>query len=202
MDRIEVTAKNLANHGFQVQVFDNAAQAKEAALSIIGKQSVGFGGSMTVHEMGLYETLQEQGNGVYWHWRAKDKSQFPEIFKKAHEAEVYLSSSNAILESGALLNIDGTGNRLENLFSGPKTVIVIAGENKLCADYEDALKRIKRDACPPNARRLNLKTPCAAKECTDCNTPDRMCNVTLLLERPSNLVKNVHVFLVKKSLGF
>ncbi len=202
MDKVQMTANNLERNGFKVQVFDNASDAKEAALALIGSGSVGFGGSVTVRDMGLYEQLKEQGNAVYWHWKAKPE-ELPAVFSHAHSADIYICSANAILESGALLNIDGTGNRVANLFYGPKKVIVIAGENKLSPDYEAGIARIKKDACPPNARRLNLKTPCAATgECNDCNVPERMCKVTILLERPSNATKDVHVLLVREALGY
>lgn len=203
MDRLNRTAANLKEHGFQVQVFDAGAQARDEALRLIGSGSVGFGGSMTVSGLGLYETLQEKGNSVYWHWKAPSKDALPAIFDNARKADFYLCSTNAILESGALLNIDGSGNRVAAMFSGPKTLIVIAGQNKLCGDYSDALARIKREACPPNGRRLNMKTPCTATGvCNDCKGPDRMCRVTVLLERPSFHLPNVHILLVKEDLGY
>ena len=202
MDKLQMTAQNLEHNGFKVQVFNSAAEAKEAALALIGSGSVGFGGSVTVRDMGLYEQLEEQGNSVYWHWKATPE-ELSAVFRGAHSADTYICSANAILESGALLNIDGTGNRVANLFYGPKKVIVIAGENKLASDYNSGIERIKKYACPPNARRLNLKTPCAATgECNDCNVPERMCKVTVLLERPSNAVKDVHVLLVRETLGY
>ena len=203
MDRLQKTSENLSKHGFLVQVLESAAQAKEEALKLIGEKSVGFGGSMTVNQMGIYDVLLEKGNSVYWHWKAPSKDALPAIFKGAREADVYITSTNDIMENGSLLNIDGNGNREMGMFNGPKTVIVIAGENKLAGDYEDALARIKREACPKNGQRLNLKTPCALTgKCTDCNSPDRMCKVTALLERPSGMAPNVHILLVKEALGY
>lgn len=202
MDKLNTTAENLSKNGFQVQVFETAQEAKQAALTIIGAGSVGFGGSVTVRDIGLYESLQEKGNLVYWHWKAASQADLPGIFAGAHSADHFVMSANAILEGGALLNIDGTGNRLANLFYGPKSVIVIAGENKIVENYDAGIARIKREACPPNARRLNLKTPCSVDVCTDCKSPQRMCKVTLLLERPSNAVPNVHVLLVREALGY
>lgn len=201
MDRIAKAAEALGKKGFHVQVFDTASVAKEAALQLIGTGSVGIGGSMTVQEMGLYETLLEQGNAVYWHWKTPPEERAA-IFPKANSADTYICSTNAILENGSLLNIDGNGNRVSAMFYGPKQIIVIAGINKLCGDYADALARIKRDACPPNAKRLGYKTPCAITGvCNDCSSPQRMCSVTVLIERPA-IVKNTHVFLVNESLGY
>lgn len=202
MDRLQNTAKALEKNGFQVQVLQTAQEAKSAALELIGSGSVGIGGSMTIQELGLYETLLEQGNPVYWHWKAKPEDSIPAIFRAANTADTYLCSSNAILEGGALLNIDGNGNRVASMFWGPKQLIFIAGVNKLAGDFEDALARIKREACPPNAKRLGLSTPCGViGKCTDCSHPKRMCNITMLLERPGGLLKNTHVLLVNEKLG-
>ncbi|MDL2235227.1 lactate utilization protein [Christensenellaceae bacterium OttesenSCG-928-L17] len=203
MSRIETTAANLRKNNFHAEVFETAAEAKAAAKALIGSGSVGFGGSVTVRDTGLYEDLQAQGNAVYWHWKAGSKEELPAIFAGAHTADVYLSSSNAILESGALLNIDGTGNRLANLFYGPQRVIILAGQNKIVNNYDEGIERIKREACPPNARRLNLETPCAITgKCNNCHHAQRMCKVTLLLERPANARQDVHVFLIKEDLGY
>ncbi len=203
MSNVEQAAESLKKHGFQVQVCKDAQAAKEAALALIGEgASVGFGGSVTVRDLGLYETLLQAGHPVYWHWKC-EKEEVPAAHDAAQKADVYLCSANAVLKTGALLNIDGTGNRVASLIYGPKRVVVIAGENKICENYEDGLDRIKREACPPNARRLGLHVPCAtANRCSDCTSPQRMCHITTLLERPTNAVKDVHVLLVEENLGY
>ena len=203
MSKVEQAAVNLQKHGFQVQICKDAQAAKEAALALIPESaSVGFGGSVTVRDMGLYETLQDAGHPVYWHWKC-EKEEIPAVHAAAQKADVYLCSANAILKSGALLNIDGTGNRVSSLIYGPNRAVIIAGENKICEDYEDGIERIKREACPPNARRLGLSVPCATtNRCSDCSSPQRMCHITTLLERPTNAVKDVHVLLVEESLGY
>lgn len=188
------------NH-FDCEVFDTPQAAKEAALRIIGDRSVGIGGSKTVKQLGLDAALLEQGNTVHWHWLA-DKALKHETQVNALNAEVYLCSANALTENGTLVNIDGTGNRVASLLFGPPTVIVIIGRNKLCGTLDDAIARIKREACPENARRQGLKTPCAATgECHDCDTSARMCNATVLIERPLRIHKDFHVFLVDAELG-
>lgn len=201
MGRLENTAAALEKHGFKVRVFETAAEAKEAALELAGTGSVGIGGSITVQDLGIYEELKRRGNKLYWHWKVPPAERSA-LFPLANTADTYFTSTNAILEEGKLLNIDGNGNRVSSMYCGPKQVVVIAGQNKLCGDYADALARIKRDACPPNARRLNLAVPCAATgKCNDCASPQRMCNITVLMERPG-ACKNIHVLLVKEDLGY
>ena len=78
------------------------------------------------------------------------------------QAEAFLTSSNAVLMDGRLVNIDGTGNRVAALLFGPPLAVVVLGRNKIVdGTVEDALARIRRECCPGNARRLGLDTPCA-----------------------------------------
>lgn len=197
----DALTKALKDRRFLPQVFDTAAEAKAAALAIIGSKSVGIGGSATVRDMQLAEALQENGNQVYWHWlAAKEAKQAAR--DKALTADVYMCSANAITADGRLVNIDGTGNRAAGLIYGPHEVVVIAGKNKIVSGLDEAMDRIKRDACPTNARRLGLDTPCAKTgRCYDCRTDARMCNVTFILEAPTRPVKAFHVLIVKEDLG-
>ena len=164
--------KALSSRRFLPQVFDTAAEAKAAALEIIGTKSVGIGGAKQA---------------------ARDK---------ALMADVYMCSTNALTADGRLVNIDGTGNRAAGLIYGPHEVIVIVGKNKIVNGLDEAIDRIKRETCPTNARRLGLDTPCAkTDQCHDCRTSARMCNVTFIHEGPTRPVKAFHVLIVKENLG-
>ncbi len=202
MEQLQEFAKKLTQRGFQTQVCKDAQEAREAALSLVEEgASAGFGGSMTISQLGIYETLQEKGHAVYWHWKAEPQ-QRSAVMENARTADIYFSSANAILEDGRIVNIDGGGNRVSSLFYGPKRVVIVAGINKICGDLQDGIARIKREACPPNARRLGLKTPCAVTgTCADCRSPQRICNVTTVMEQPA-MVKDVHVILVNEKLGY
>ncbi|MGD9707877.1 MAG: LUD domain-containing protein, partial [Candidatus Delongbacteria bacterium] len=114
----------------------------------------------------------------------------------------YLSSSNAIIEDGRLLNIDGTGNRVAAMFFGPPEIIVIAGRNKIVENYDHAMERIKTIAAPKNAERLRRDVPCRfTGRCQDCRSPERMCQVTVCIE--NRLVdRELEVWLVNQNLGY
>ncbi len=200
--QIDSLLRNLKNRGFKAEFFPDAKAAKAAVLEQVeAGQSVGIGGSMTVFDMGIHKDLAQRGNEVFWHWLVE-----PSEAKRAHDlaakADVYLTSTNALTQSGELVNIDGTGNRVSSMFFGPNKVIVICGENKITGDFESAIRRIKDVASPLNARRLKLDTPCAVTgKCTDCSSKKRMCNVTIKLERPT-YGKDIHVYVVGESLGY
>jgi hypothetical protein len=151
----------------------------------------------------LYEGLKAQGNKeLYSHWKCA-----PEDRKKtqrlAHCADVYIMSANAISESdGAILNIDGTGNRVGAICSGPDIFYILVGQNKFAPDREAAMERVKTVACPKNARRLNLNTPCAKVDrCLDCKSEGRMCNLVLWTEgAPKN--REFHICVAGEDLGY
>jgi hypothetical protein len=182
------------------------AADKEAAAAVVldmipDNCSVGIGGSITVETLQLEDALREKGCTVFWHWRAKGPDAVDNTRRYAMSADVYLCSTNALTEDGRLINIDGTGNRVAAMIFGPRQVIIIAGKNKIVKNVEDGLDRIKKSACPPNARRLGKRTPCASAECNDCNSPDRMCNVTSIIEgKPSGV--EMFVLLVGEALGY
>lgn len=202
MSQMNATIQALNSNGFHARYFASSAEARQAALEEIGGGSVGFGGSMTVDGMGLYETLKDQGNAVYCHAHTP-LSEDPDIFLKEHTADVYVCSSNAITQDGKLVNIDGRGNRVGDMFNGPDKVIIIAGKNKIVPDVAAGFARIKGYAAGLNARRLNRKTPCAVNlKCADCKSPDRLCRVSSVIERPMMSGKQIHVYLVDEELGY
>jgi len=192
----------LQSNGFSARIFSTGAAAAQAVLqSIPAGASVGIGGSMTVKSLGLHETLADAGHPVYWHWFAAEEDRAATLAAAA-AADVYLASSNAVSATGELVNIDGTGNRVAAQFWGPRRVILLCGRNKICPDVPAALQRVKAEACPANARRLGLSTPCALTgKCTDCHSPERFCRVTSILSRPTP-GRDISVWLIDDDLGY
>nr|WP_156943609.1 lactate utilization protein [Alkaliphilus transvaalensis] len=199
---VENLIKKLEEKKFKVKYFEKKEEAIESVLAeTVDDHVVGIGGSMTIKELELHEILKGQGKEIYWHWLVEPQERNA-IRQKANNADVYLSSTNALTEAGELVNIDGLGNRVSGMFYGPKKVIVICGINKITSDYNTAIERIKKSACPSNARRLGLKTPCAATgECNDCLSPDRMCNITTIISHKPMAI-DFHIYLIGENLGY
>ena len=154
---------------------------------------------MTIDQLCVYEKLTQRANKVYWHWKDKTGE---DVRKKALLADVYLCSANALMDSGELVSIDGAGNRVAAMFYGPKRCIIVCGVNKIVSGYDAAIRRIKTLACPQNARRVNLNTPCAkTDECHECAANLRMCRVTVRYSYPMN-GRETRVYIVGEELGF
>lgn len=192
--------KQLEKNGYEVKYFEKAADVREALLEeITVDKSVGIGGSMSIQSIGIYEELLSRGNNVYWHWKAENKKEAHELAKNAN---IYLTSSNAITMDGKLVNMDGTGNRVSSMIFGHEKVYFVIGKNKICNSYEEAKIRIETIAAPKNAERLKLNTPCRFTGiCNDCDSPDRMCNVEVILHKKPNGT-NISIYLVNEDLGY
>ena len=197
---LENLQKNVEARGFSYRYFDTAAQAADYLAGSISGKTVGIGGSMTLLDMGIYERLQED-NDVAWHW----KTPGPETLAKAAAAQVYLTSVNGIAETGEIVNIDASGNRLCGTMFGHKKVYIIVGTNKICPDLEKAIYRARNVAAPLNAKRFGLSTPCAVSEemrCYDCSSPQRICKGLLILWQKMNGVGECEVVIIDQALGF
>ena len=177
---------------------DQEALAKALALIPEGS-SVTMGGAMSAHEIGLVEALK---NDKY-HFIDRDAYQDKRAaMLMAYDADVFLSSVNAMTEDGMLVNIDGNANRVSAIAQGPRKVVFIVGMNKVCNDLDSAMKRARNVAAPINAQRFGLSTPCTQTgACMDCKSPDTIC-CQFLITRFSRHAGRIHVILVNDSLGF
>lgn len=202
--RIEKLKEILNQHHFTAYAAKNSQEAKEIVSKLISDaKSVGMGGSTTLARSGIFKMICDDASKTVYSasYAAKNNQDIPTAMKMSLNADVYLTSSNAITMNGSLVNIDGTGNRCAAMFYGPKKIIFVIGKNKIADNYDDAIAHIKTISCPNNAKRLKKQTPCAITgKCTDCNGLDRMCNVTTIIERPTR-GKEMHIILVDEDMG-
>lgn len=204
MSNIEKTIAALNKSNFKAVYAKNAGQAREIVLSLIKKDdTVGFGGSVTLDETGILDAIVDRGHEVYSTVIANRRSQDKNESKRmGMNADVYVTGTNAVTLAGDLINIDGSGNRVAAMTFGPEKVIVVMGKNKITDNPHTAIARIKKHACGKNARRLNLNTPCAIDDlCTDCDSPQRMCNVTMRTQCPPHGTE-IHVILIDEDFGY
>ena len=188
--------ENLERRGYQVRRFATAQEAADYLDGQIDQSTVSIGGSVTIQELGLYPRLSAH-NWVIWHWEGGSLAE-------AAQTQVYLSSVNGLAETGELINIDGTGNRVASTLDGHRRVYFVVGANKIAPDYDAALWRARNIASPKNAQRLGKKTPCAVKgdRCYDCQSPDRICRaLAVLWEKPLG-IEHMEIVLVEQELGY
>ncbi len=201
--QVERTIKALGKNNFDARFVARAADAAAAVFEMIPDGSlVGVGGSMTLQQIGFFEEAAKRPIKLL---NPSPQQLSPEEFLRARReilnADVFLSSSNAVTEDGKLYNIDGTGNRVASMTFGPRRVILVCGVNKIVKDLEAARRRAQEWAAPMNAKRLSLKTPCAETGvCVDCASPQRICNVYVeMAKKPSRT--EMTVLIVGEALG-
>src|SRR6185369_4969999 len=196
---------SLAGNGFGAVYCATPPEAFDCILrEAAGAASVGFGGSMSIAGLEVEARLREMGKEILNHADpALSRDEKMDVMRRQLTCDLFLSGTNALTLSGELVNIDATGNRAAAMFFGPRKVIVVAGRNKLVDGTPlDAIARVKNWATPPNARRLNFKTPCASTGfCSDCNSPDRLCRVTTIIDRKPRFT-DLTVLVVNADLGF
>ncbi len=200
-NQVERTKMALERNGFKVSFHADNESAVKAILEMIPDDAtVGVGGSMTLHQIGFYEQINNR-KGKLINPKDVKPEQAHEVSRQLFLCDYFVSGTNAITEEGHLFNIDATGNRVAPMIFGPKKIIIVCSVNKIVKDSEEARKRVFQKAAPMNAKRLGRKTPCTATGiCSDCNSPERICNVSVeLLKKP--IQSDIHILLVGNLLG-
>ena len=206
--KLQNVKENLESNNFEVFIASSADQAKELALNDIipslNAESVSWGGSMSFVATGLFHALKDDENMEVLNTFDKTLAYEDqmELRRKSLLVDLFITGTNAVTESGQLVNLDMIGNRVAALTWGPKNVILFIGRNKICTDLEEAMLRVKNYAAPVNTMNLDKKTPCREKGfCHDCSSPERICNTWTITEKcfPK---KRIKVVLINEDLGF
>ena len=197
----------LEENNFGVYLAENLREAADLTqtkiLPELNAKSLSWGGSMTFKGSGLYERLRDSSQ--YEILDTYDRSVSPEVTlerrRQALLSDVFFTGTNAVTESGQLVNLDMIGNRVGAIVFGPKHVVVLAGRNKIVGDIHEAMVRVKDFSSPANVMRLGKNTPCAKTSvCQECKSPDRICNVWTITEK-SYPKKRIRIVLINEDLG-
>ena len=173
--------ENLKSRGYTVSRFATGSEAADYLNSQIDHTTVGFGGSVTLEQIGLYDRLATH-NDVCWHWKKG-------LLATSAQAEVYVSSANGVAETGEIVNIDGTGNRVASLCFGHKRAYLVVGANKIGPTYAAALAHAQQVAAPKNAERLG-------------KDPDDISHILMVLQKRPGGISKMEVVLVEEDLGY
>lgn len=195
--------KGLESRNMAGYYAETKEDALKKALELIPEgSSIGWGGSVSVNEIGLRDALINGNYEVFNRDACKDPEEKREVELKIFGCDYFLCSSNAITEDGILVNIDGNSNRVAAIAYGPKNVVMIVGMNKVAKDIDSALSRARNIAAPINAQRFPLDTPCKKTgSCANCKSRDTIC-CEFLITRYSRHANRFHIILVNEELGY
>lgn len=205
--RLKDLKEALERNNFEVFLVANVAEGKDLVLKEIipkiGAKSVSWGGSMTFMATGLYDAIKGSQNLAALDTFDKNLPQEEMLERRRRSllVDLFITGSNAVTESGQLVNLDMYGNRVAAITFGPKNVIILLGRNKIVSDVDEAMYRIKNYAAPTNAMRLDKGTPCIkTSHCEECRSEGRICNTWTITEKsfPKGRVK---VVLINEDLG-
>ena len=201
MDFTNIKA-TLESLGYDVTCFDTADDAADYLDKNIRNKSVGFGGSVTLESMGLYDRLALH-NTVCYHNRLPGGKTRLDVCREAMKTEIYISSVNALAQTGEIVNIDAYGNRISSILFGHEKIYLVIGENKIVDDFDAAVRRVRNVVAPKNAKRIKAKIPCAgnAESCSDCSSVNRICRAMMILYAPP-LHSDFEIILIHEELGF
>ena len=196
----ETVIKGLKSRNMTGYYAATKEEALKQVMDLIPEGStVTMGGCMSAHEIGAVEALKA-GN-----YNFIDRDEYEDKRKAmllAYDADVFLSSANAMTDDGILVNIDGNANRVSCIAQGPKKVVFIVSMNKVMSDLDSAMKRARNVAAPANAQRFNIDTPCKKTgKCFDCKSPTTIC-CQMLITRYSMHPGRINVVLVNDEQGF
>ena len=200
---LQKTMAALKEKGYAVSCFKTGAEAAAYLDGQIDGRLVGFGDSETLISMRLYDLLVKH-NEVYDPQHQKEGMDFYATAKKCLLTEVFFTSVNGMAETGEMVNIDGTGNRVAGSLFGHEKVYFVIGRNKIVPTLEEARWRARNVAAPMNTARHQYHTPCAARQdhCYDCDSPQRICNAEVVYLHKMNRTAVMEVVLIEENLGF
>lgn len=195
-------------NNFEAYVVQSTKEAEEVVLRDIIPRvhpaSISWGDSETLFATGLIKEMKKlPGVEVVETFDEKgcEAANWESVCRKALTVELFLAGSNAITETGQLVNLDMVGNRVGGISFGPKFVVILVGRNKISNNLDAAVDRVRNYAATTNAARHNLNTPCVKTgKCADCSSPDRICNVWGIIEKsyPKGRIKMI---LINEDLG-
>ena len=212
---INKTMENLKKNNIKPFYVETKEEVLPLVRTLVNEgDTVSNGGSVTLKQTGVMDELK---SGRYNYLdRSREgitREEVEQVYRDTYSADVYFASSNAITESGYLYNVDGNSNRVSAILYGPKSVVLVCGYNKIVKDLDEAVKRVKTLAAPPNTVRLNCETYCAEKGscvsmnkdggeyCDGCHSKDRIC-CNFVISAQQRHIDRIKVIIVGEELGY
>lgn len=194
---------NLEKRNINAYYVTSGEGAVRAALKLIEPGSrIGFGGSVTLEQLGILDLLREREDVTLLdRTKIADPEELYRLYVRMFDCDVFLTSANAVTMKGQLVSVDGRGNRVAMTVFGPRRVIVIAGRNKIVGDLDAAIDRIRKIACPKNVERMKKLARTSPIASTIEITAERIWGQVSIIERQLD-GDRMHVILVDEELGF
>lgn len=157
----------LKSCGYDPHFVQTKEEAFELAKTFIKSgMSIGFGGSVTVGQIGLLDYLTNKKDVTLYNQYEAGITMDENIERRRQGlvSDIFVTGINALTRDGKIVNADGSGNRVAAFCYGPKKVLAIVGVNKIVENLEAGFKRVMEVAAVKNIERMNTKAIDMGKE--------------------------------------
>ena len=212
--RVEATLKNLKRNRMEAYYVDTKEQACDLVKTLVQPgATVSCGGSVTLKQTGVYDIIASGDYDFLDRSACKTAEETDALYRQVFSADAFFTSANAVTENGELYNVDGNSNRVAAIVFGPKSVICVCGVNKLVKNIDEAIRRVKTKAAPPNTVRLGIETPCAKTGacislkqedpdmCAGCHGDGRIC-CNYVVSAQQRHVNRIKVIIIGEAYGY
>jgi L-lactate utilization protein LutB len=212
--RVEATLKNLKRNRMEAYYVDTKEQACDLVRTLVQPgATVSCGGSVTLKETGVYDIIASGDYNFLDRSACKTAEETDALYRQVFSADAFFTSANAVTENGELYNVDGNSNRVAAIVFGPKSVICVCGVNKLVKNIDEAIRRVKTKAAPPNTVRLGIETPCAKTGacislkqedpdmCAGCHGDGRIC-CNYVVSAQQRHINRIKVIIIGEEYGY
>lgn len=212
--RVEATLKNLKRNRMEAYYVDTKEQACDLVKTLVQPgATVSCGGSVTLKQTGVYDIIASGDYDFLDRSACKTAEETDTLYRQVFSADAFFTSANAVTENGELYNVDGNSNRVAAIVFGPKSVICVCGVNKLVKNIDEAIRRVKTKAAPPNTVRLGIETPCAKTGacislkqedpdmCAGCHGDGRIC-CNYVVSAQQRHINRIKVIIIGEEYGY
>ena len=212
--RVEATLKNLKRNRMEAYYVDTKEQACDLVKTLVQPgATVSCGGSVTLKQTGVYDIIASGDYDFLDRSACKTAEETDALYRQVFSADAFFTSANAVTENGELYNVDGNSNRVAAIVFGPKSVICVCGVNKLVKNIDEAIRRVKTKAAPPNTVRLGIETPCAKTGacislkqedpdmCAGCHGDGRIC-CNYVVSAQQRHINRIKVIIIGEEYGY
>ncbi len=176
-------------------------ETREEALELIKKliptgASVMNGSSRTLEEIGFIEYLKDSKHG----WNnlhanivaEKDPAKRAILRKQSVLSEFYLGSVHAVAETGEIVVASNSGSQLPHLVFTSQNLILVVGAQKVTADLDSAIDRLKEYVLPLEDKRMK-----------DAGMKGSFISKMLIINKEQPYMgRKSHIIFVNEKLGF
>lgn len=186
-ETIDKVVAALTANNIEAVVLAGREEARRRVLELVPEGAeVNWAKSKSLEDLGLEKEFLESGryDALRNRYMKMDRAtQGREIRKLSAAPDYMLGSVNAVTEKGELVTVSYSGSQIGPYASSAGRVILVVGTQKIVADLDEAMRRVREHAFPYEDARLRetLGVPTKAAKVLIVNAEARPGRTTVVL---------------------